>query len=210
MLDTEHNGTEISLTENAIRCDMHPADQYEAFAKLHGEDGMSAEDIAARFGVTAAVVEGAALGRLYPEPLIGRRSRSLLPCLVILALPPIRGERETRGKQAMSSAFRTRNRLRCRSKQSQPSTIWKINFGGRDRGAKSPDERPKFWSLRHSSPRRVVQVSDMSSLCRAIENSVKSDRWLVVEVGLELRQAPPEPGQNIGGRKLPWLCGHKR
>ena len=35
---------------------MHPADQYEAFAKLHGEEGMSAEDIAARFGVTAAVV----------------------------------------------------------------------------------------------------------------------------------------------------------
>ena len=28
---------------------MHPADQYEAFAKLHDEEGMSAEDIAARF-----------------------------------------------------------------------------------------------------------------------------------------------------------------
>jgi ParB family chromosome partitioning protein len=55
-VDSEHNGTEISLAENAIRCDMHPADQYEAFAKLHSEDGMSAEDIAARFGVTAAVV----------------------------------------------------------------------------------------------------------------------------------------------------------
>jgi ParB family chromosome partitioning protein len=54
VLDTEHNGTEISLAENAVRTDMHPADQYEAFAKLHTEDGMSAEDIAARFGVTAA------------------------------------------------------------------------------------------------------------------------------------------------------------
>jgi DNA-directed RNA polymerase specialized sigma24 family protein len=42
--------------ENAIRADMHPADQYEAFAKLHGE-GMSPEDIAARFGVTSAVVK---------------------------------------------------------------------------------------------------------------------------------------------------------
>jgi ParB family chromosome partitioning protein len=57
ILDTEHNATEISLAENAIRTDMHPADQYEAFAKLHDEDGMSAEDIAARFGVTAAVVK---------------------------------------------------------------------------------------------------------------------------------------------------------
>jgi hypothetical protein len=35
ILDTEHSATEISLAENAIRSDMHPADQYEAFAKLH-------------------------------------------------------------------------------------------------------------------------------------------------------------------------------
>ena len=52
ILDTEHSATEISLAENAIRCDMHPP----TFAKLHSEEGMSAEDIAARFGVTAAVV----------------------------------------------------------------------------------------------------------------------------------------------------------
>jgi ParB family chromosome partitioning protein len=68
ILDTEHNGTEISLAENAIRCDMHPADQYEAFAKLHGEEGMSAEDIAARFGVTAAVVrQRLKLGAVSPK-----------------------------------------------------------------------------------------------------------------------------------------------
>jgi len=56
VLDTAHNAFEISLAENAIRSDMHPADQFEAFFKLHHEQGMSAEDIAARFGVTAAVV----------------------------------------------------------------------------------------------------------------------------------------------------------
>src|SRR3984957_4821772 len=67
-LDTEHNGTEISLAENAIRCDMHPADQYEAFAKLHSEEGLSAEDIAARFGVTAAVVrQRLKLGAVSPK-----------------------------------------------------------------------------------------------------------------------------------------------
>jgi hypothetical protein len=47
---------------------MHPADQYEAFAKLHGEEGMSAEDIAARFGVTAAVVrQRLKLGAVSPK-----------------------------------------------------------------------------------------------------------------------------------------------
>src|ERR1700731_3984539 len=56
MVDTEHSAEEVSLAENTIRSDMHPADQYEAFAKLHNEQGMAAEDIAARFGVTAAVV----------------------------------------------------------------------------------------------------------------------------------------------------------
>jgi ParB family transcriptional regulator, chromosome partitioning protein len=68
ILDTEHSATEISLAENAVRSDMHPADQYEAFAKLHGEEGMSAEDIAARFGVTAAVVrQRLKLGAVSPK-----------------------------------------------------------------------------------------------------------------------------------------------
>src|SRR5580704_2594645 len=68
LLDTEHSATEISLAENAIRCDMHPADQYEAFAKLHDEEGKSAEDIAARFGVTAAVVrQRLKLGAVSPR-----------------------------------------------------------------------------------------------------------------------------------------------
>jgi ParB family chromosome partitioning protein len=68
ILDTEHSATEISLAENAIRSDMHPADQYEAFAKLHREEGKSAEDIAARFGVTAAVVrQRLKLGAVSPN-----------------------------------------------------------------------------------------------------------------------------------------------
>jgi ParB family chromosome partitioning protein len=68
ILDVEHSATEISLAENAIRSDMHPADQYEAFAKLHDEEGKSAEDIAARFGVTAAVVrQRLKLGAVSPK-----------------------------------------------------------------------------------------------------------------------------------------------
>jgi ParB family chromosome partitioning protein len=68
ILDTEHSATEISLAENAIRSDMHPCDQYEAFAKLHSEEGKSAEDIAARFGVTATVVrQRLKLGAVSPK-----------------------------------------------------------------------------------------------------------------------------------------------
>lgn len=56
VLDTEHDAHEISLAENVIRTAMHPADEYEAFALLHNEKAMAADDIAARFGVTPGVV----------------------------------------------------------------------------------------------------------------------------------------------------------
>ncbi|HEY0329898.1 MAG TPA: ParB/RepB/Spo0J family partition protein [Rhodopseudomonas sp.] len=56
VLDTGHDAQEISLAENIIRTAMHPADEYEAFASLHNDKGMAAADIAARFGVTPAVV----------------------------------------------------------------------------------------------------------------------------------------------------------
>ncbi len=49
------DGSEASLAENVVRLDMHPADQFEAFAGLHG-GGMGTEDIAARFGVSGHTV----------------------------------------------------------------------------------------------------------------------------------------------------------
>jgi len=48
--------TEISLSENFQRLDAHPADQFEAFAKL-AADGLKPSDIASRFGITKAFVE---------------------------------------------------------------------------------------------------------------------------------------------------------
>ena len=65
---TEGLAEEISLAENVGQCPMHPADQYEAWADLHTKHGMSAEDIAARFGVTAAVVrQRLKLGAVSPK-----------------------------------------------------------------------------------------------------------------------------------------------
>ena len=52
---TAGSGFEASLAENVVRQDMHPADQFEAFAALHG-GGMGQEDIVARFGVSVTVV----------------------------------------------------------------------------------------------------------------------------------------------------------
>ncbi|MET4519698.1 hypothetical protein [Bradyrhizobium sp. I1.7.5] len=78
ILDTAHNAHEISLAENVIRSTMHPADQFEAFARLHHEEGMAAEDIAARFGVTAAVVkQHLKLGAISPKLMQAYRDEEL-------------------------------------------------------------------------------------------------------------------------------------
>jgi len=50
------DATEISLAENEMRLPMHPADQFDAFKKL-ADDGKGPEEIAARFGTTAKIVE---------------------------------------------------------------------------------------------------------------------------------------------------------
>ncbi|MCB4825143.1 ParB/RepB/Spo0J family partition protein [Roseicella aerolata] len=51
----DDDATEASLAENVVRIAMHPADQFEAFAKLAGE-GHSPERIARRFGVSVLTV----------------------------------------------------------------------------------------------------------------------------------------------------------
>jgi ParB family chromosome partitioning protein len=68
VLGTADTAIEASLAENAVRAEMHPADQYEAFARLQAEQGLSAEDIAARFGVSATLVrQRLKLGAVSPK-----------------------------------------------------------------------------------------------------------------------------------------------
>ena len=51
----ESDATELSLAENVVRDQMHPADQFEAFCKLI-DKGNPIADVAARFGVSETVV----------------------------------------------------------------------------------------------------------------------------------------------------------
>jgi ParB family chromosome partitioning protein len=55
VLQDGEDATEISLAENVIRVDMHPADEFEAFKRL-ADAGKPPEDIAASYGVSALVV----------------------------------------------------------------------------------------------------------------------------------------------------------
>lgn len=63
------DATSISLAENLMREEMHPADQYEAF-KVLADEGVSIADIAARFGTTDNIVRRRlALARVAPALL---------------------------------------------------------------------------------------------------------------------------------------------
>ncbi|MBZ6078888.1 ParB/RepB/Spo0J family partition protein [Microvirga puerhi] len=64
------SATELSLSENFQRSAMHPADEIEAFGKLHREDGLSPEEIAARYGISHMTVRRRlALAGLSPRLL---------------------------------------------------------------------------------------------------------------------------------------------
>jgi ParB family chromosome partitioning protein len=73
LIDSEADGTELSLAENVIRAPMHPADQFEAFRQVI-ENGASVADVAARFGVAESTVEKRLrLGMLSPVILAAYR-----------------------------------------------------------------------------------------------------------------------------------------
>ncbi|OCW57413.1 ParB/RepB/Spo0J family partition protein [Hoeflea olei] len=70
VIDTSNDAAEISLDENVTREDLHPADQFERFRELSEDRGWGAEEIAARFGVTAHVVkQRMRLGAVSPKLL---------------------------------------------------------------------------------------------------------------------------------------------
>jgi len=78
VVDLSNDPHEISLDENVTRAGMHPADQFEAFRRLADERGLSAEEIGARFGVSAQVVrQRLRLGAVAPDLLALYRAGEL-------------------------------------------------------------------------------------------------------------------------------------
>lgn len=71
------DATEISLAENAVRLQMHPADQFEAFQALTAK-GKTVAEVAARFGVSEGQVEQRLkLAKVSPDVLQAYRARKI-------------------------------------------------------------------------------------------------------------------------------------
>lgn len=78
LLDADNDAFEISLDENVTRFAMHPADQFEAFRELAQTKGWSAEEIGARFGVSATLVRRRLrLGAISPILMAAYRAETL-------------------------------------------------------------------------------------------------------------------------------------
>lgn len=68
---------EISLAENQVRSEMHPADQFEAWAKLV-DNGLSIADIASRFGTNEKLVkQRLKLGKVSPALMQAYREEKI-------------------------------------------------------------------------------------------------------------------------------------
>lgn len=96
VVDTTNDAHEISLDENVTRTEMHPADQFEAFRRLAEERGLGAEDIGARFGVSAQVVrQRLRLGAVSPKLMaIYREGGLALDQLMAFAVSEDHGRQE--------------------------------------------------------------------------------------------------------------------
>ena len=77
-VDETHDAHEISLDENVTREAMHPADQFEAFRRVALDKGWGAEEIGARFGVSAQLVrQRLRLGAVAAELIAAYRAGDL-------------------------------------------------------------------------------------------------------------------------------------
>jgi len=100
----DDNFLEISLAENFVREDMHPADEFEAFRALI-DKGMPASDVAARFGVTEAVViRRMRLARVSPVIVQAYRDDKItLECVMAFAVTDDHKRQERFWKTAQAS-----------------------------------------------------------------------------------------------------------
>lgn len=105
-LDTANDPSEISLDENVTRTPMHPADQFERFRELADGKGWGAEEIGARFGVSASVVkQRLRLGAVSPKLLqVYREDGLTLDQLMAFAIT----EDHTRQEQVFANLHHNR------------------------------------------------------------------------------------------------------
>ena len=192
---------EISLTENVCRVPMHPADEFEAFQHLLTA-GKSVADIAARFGVTEAVVNRRlALARVSPMLLAKYREGELnLELLQAFTLTDDHEAQEAVWSQLQPWDRREQTIRRMLSSNDIPATDKRVRFVG------LPTYEAEGGAVRRdlfADEEQGTYVADTATLTRlvndklqGIADAVKAEGWKWVEVQPDLDHQ--------------WVSRHKR
>jgi len=114
VLAVETDAAEISLAENFVREQMHPADEFDAFREL-ADRKIPAADIAARFGVTETVVlKRLKLARVSPAIIQAYRDgETTLECLMAFAITDDRKRQEKLWKSCPAWMRTNADRIRA-------------------------------------------------------------------------------------------------
>jgi ParB family chromosome partitioning protein len=127
--------TEVSVAENTIRENMHPADQFEAFRAMV-ENNKPITDVAAHFGVTELVVQRRMrLANAAPELLHAFRNDKLtLEQMMAFALTDDRAAQLRHWQLGISEPYQLRpeNIRRALTQREIPSTDKRVRFIGLD------------------------------------------------------------------------------
>lgn len=119
----ESQGLEASLTENVQREDMHPADEFEAFAALV-EQGGTIEEIAARFGRTPNYIRGRMkLAHIAPELLQAYRDEEM-PLSVLMAFTITDNQERQREQWARMGEWDRKNMVPHRIRELLMDQAW--------------------------------------------------------------------------------------
>jgi ParB family chromosome partitioning protein len=194
VLDGEDAG-EASLAENVVRLDMHPADQFEAFARLHQDgQGLGIEDIAARFGVSAHTVrQRLRLSAVSPRLLQAYRDEALtLDQVMAFTVAGDQAEQERLHGQLQDWQRNPDTIRRLLTHSLVPATDRKVMFVGLDAYAAAGGtvQRDLFsddqggWITDAALLERLVA----EHLERAAE-MVRAEGWKWVAVGLQAPEA---------------------
>jgi ParB family transcriptional regulator, chromosome partitioning protein len=181
----------ISLTENVVREPMHPADEFEAFQRLLTAD-KSVADIAARFGVSEAVVNRRlALARVSPVLLAKYRAGDLnLELLQAFTLTDDHEAQEAVWNQLQPWDRRAQAIRRMLSSNDIPATDKRVRFvglsayeaeGGAVRRDLFADEEQGTYVADTATLMRLV-----NDKLQGMADAVKAEGWKWVEVQPDL------------------------
>src|SRR6185437_2938379 len=180
--------------ENVVRLDMHPADQFEAFARLHQDGrGLGIEDIAALFGVSAHTVrQRLRLSAVSPRLLQAYRDEALTLDQVDFAMTGDQAEQERVHEQLQDWQRNPDTIRRLLTHSLVPATDRKVSFVGLDAytAAGGTVQRDLF------SEDRGGWITDTALLERLVAEhleraaeTVRAEGWKWVAVGLQAPEA---------------------